>query len=471
MDDVRALLERTAAIAAEYLESLDSRPVFPRATPAELRAALGGPLPETPQPAAEVVQDLATAAEPGVVAMGSGRYFGFVIGGGLPAALAADWLASTWDQNAGLYVCGPSASVVEDVAREWVLDLLGLPADASMGFVTGTQMAHVTGLAVARHHVLAASGWDVGQGGLHGAPRVRVLVGAKRHITVDRALRLLGLGAPEVVEADSQGAVVVDDLRRALADADGPTIVCAQAGEVNTGAFDDLDAVADAAREHDAWVHVDGAFGIWAAATPRLRQLVRGIERADSWTTDAHKWLNVPYDSGIVACAHPDSHRAAMGVTASYLIQDDTRELRDQVDWVPEFSRRARGFAVYAALRSLGRSGVAELVDRCCAQAQRFAEGIVDLPGVELLNDVVLNQVLFRFEDDDRTDAVLEAVQRDGRAWMSGTVWDGRRAIRISVSNWQTGDAETDLALQAFREAAAPTQPGLDVPAGLGDRL
>ena len=372
------------------------------------------------------------------------------------------------DQNAGLYVCGPSASVVEDVAREWVLDLLGLPADASMGFVTGTQMAHVTGLAVARHHVLAASGWDVGQGGLHGAPRVRVLVGAKRHITVDRALRLLGLGAPEVVEADSQGAVVVDDLRRALADADGPTIVCAQAGEVNTGAFDDLDAVADAAREHDAWVHVDGAFGIWAAATPRLRQLVRGIERATRGRrtrTSGSTCRTTPGSSR----AHPDSHRAAMGVTASYLIQDDTRELRDQVDWVPEFARRARGFAVYAALRSLGRSGVAELVDRCCAQAQRFAEGIVDLPGVELLNDVVLNQVLFRFEDDDRTDAVLEAVQRDGRAWMSGTVWDGRRAIRISVSNWQTGDAETDLALQAFREAAV-NPAGLDVP-GLGDRL
>jgi glutamate/tyrosine decarboxylase-like PLP-dependent enzyme len=471
VDDVRALLERTAAIAADYLQSLDTRPVFPRVTPAELRAALGGPLPEEPQPAAEVVEDLATAAEPGVVAMGSGRYFGFVIGGGLPAALAADWLASTWDQNAGLYVGGPSASVVEDVAREWVLDLLGLPADASVGFVTGTQMAHVTGLAAARHHVLAASGWDVGRDGLHGAPRVRVLVGAKRHITVDRALRLLGLGAPEVVEADSQGAIVVDELRRALAEGAGPTVVCAQAGEVNTGAFDDLDAVADAARAHDAWVHVDGAFGIWAAATPRLRHLVRGIERADSWTTDAHKWLNVPYDSGIVVCAHPDSHRAAMGVTASYLIQDDTRELRDQVDWVPEFSRRARGFAVYAALRSLGRSGVAELVDRCCAQAQRFADGIGDLPGVELLNDVVLNQVLFRFEDDERTDAVLDAVQRDGRAWMSGTVWDGRRAIRLSVSNWQTGDAETDLALTAFREAALPTRPGLDVPAGLGDRL
>jgi glutamate/tyrosine decarboxylase-like PLP-dependent enzyme len=470
VDDVRELLAQTAALAAEYLESLDTRRVYPQATPAELRATLGGPLPEGPQPAGEVVADLAAAAEPGVVAMGSGRYFGFVIGGGLPAALAADWLASTWDQNAGLYVCGPSASIVEDVSREWLLELLGLPAGASMGFVTGTQMANVTGLAAARHHVLAAVGWDVGEAGLQGAPRVRVLVGDKRHITVDRALRLLGLGAPEVVDSDSQGSIHVDALRRALAVADGPTIVCAQAGEVNTGAFDDLAAVVDAAHERDAWVHVDGAFGIWAAATPTLRHLVQGIERADSWTTDAHKWLNVPYDSGIVACAHPDSHRGAMRVTASYLIQDDTRELRDQVDWVPEFSRRARGFAIYAALRSLGRSGVADLVERCCAQARRFAEGIADVPGVEVLNEVVLNQVLFRFEDDERTDAVLAAVQRDGRAWMSGTVWDGRRAIRISVSNWQTGDAETDLALQAFREAAA-ARPGLDVPGATGDRL
>jgi glutamate/tyrosine decarboxylase-like PLP-dependent enzyme len=468
VQDVRELLAQTAAIAAEYLESLDTRPVFPRVTPAELRAALGGPLPEEPVAPGEVVANLAAAAEPGVVAMGSGRYFGFEIRGCLPAALAADWLASTWDQNAGLYVGGPSASVVEDVTREWLLELLGLPAGASMGFVTGTQMAHVTGLAAARHHVLAAAGWDVGEYGLQGAPRVRVLVGDKRHITVDRALRLLGLGAPEVVDADSQGALVVDALERALAAGDGPTIVCAQAGEVNTGAFDDLAAVVDAAHEHGAWVHVDGAFGIWAAATPELRHLVRGIERADSWTTDAHKWLNVPYDSGIVACAHPDSHRAAMRVTASYLIQDDTRVLRDQVDWVPEFSRRARGFAVYAALRSLGRTGVADLVERCCAQARRFAAGIADVPGVELLNEVVLNQVLFRFEDDERTAAVLDAVQRDGRAWMSGTVWDGRRAIRISVSNWQTGDAETDLALQAFRDAA---RAGLDVPAASGDRL
>jgi glutamate/tyrosine decarboxylase-like PLP-dependent enzyme len=469
MDDVRELLARTAAIAADYLESLGARQVFPDVTQAELRAALGGPLPEEPEASGKVVADLAAAAEPGVVAMGSGRYFGFVIGGGLPAALAADWLTSTWDQNAGLYVGGPSASVVEDVAREWLLELLGLPAAASMGFVTGTQMAHVTGLAAARHHVLAAAGWDVGAGGLQGAPRVRVLVGEKRHVTVDRALRLLGLGAAEVVDADSQGAIVIAALQRALEAEQGPTIVCAQVGEVNTGAFDDLEAVVEAAREHGAWVHVDGAFGIWAAATPQLRHLVRGIEGADSWTTDAHKWLNVPYDSGIVACAHPDSHREAMRATASYLIQDDTRALRDQVDWVPEFSRRARGFAVYAALRSLGRAGVAELVERCCAQARRFAAGIVEVPGAELLNDVVLNQVLFRFENDERTDAVLDAVQRDGRVWMSGTVWDGRRAIRISVSNWQTGDAETDLALQAFREALK--RPGLDVPAASGDRL
>jgi glutamate/tyrosine decarboxylase-like PLP-dependent enzyme len=461
LDKVRELLERTAAIAADYLESLDDRPVFPLATTEELRSALGGPLPHEPQSATDVVSELAKAAEAGVVAMGSGRYFGFVIGGGLPAALAADWLTSVWDQNAGLYVGGPSASVVEDVAREWLLELLGLPADASVGFVTGTQMAHVTGLAAARHHVLAAAGWDVGSEGLQGAPRVRVLAGAKRHITVDRALRLLGLGAPRVVEADSQGAMVVRALRRALAERKAPTIVCAQAGEVNTGAFDDLEGIVDAAREHGAWVHVDGAFGIWAAATPALRPLVRGIERADSWTTDAHKWLNVPYDSGIVFCAHPESHRAAMSVTASYLIQDGTRELRDQVDWVPEFSRRARGFAVYAALRTLGRTGVADLVERCCAQARRFAGGIAAVPGVEVLNDVVLNQVLFRFEDDARTDAVLAAVQQDGRVWMSGTNWDGRRAIRLSVSNWQTGDAETDLALQAFRDAAGGTEPAL----------
>jgi len=384
--------------------------------------------------------------------MGSGRYFGFVIGGSLPAALAADWLATAWDQNAGLYVAGPSASVVEQVTREWIVELLGLPAESSIGFVTGTQMAHVTGLAAARWHVLDAAGWDVGAKGLNGAPPVTVLVGEKGHVTVDRALRLLGLGAPTVVAADSQGRLVPDALREALGD--GPTIVCAQAGEVNTGVFDPLPEIADLTERAGAWLHVDGAFGIWAAVSPRLRHLVAGLERADSWTTDAHKWLNVPYDSGIVLCRHPESHRASMTIAASYLIMDEGgRQVRDQMDWVPEFSRRARGFAVYAALRSLGRRGLEELVERCCDGASRFARAIAELDGAEVLNEVVLNQVLFRFDSDERTDEVLRLVQEDGRVWMGGTTWDGRRAIRLSVSNWQTGNAEIDLAVGAFAQA------------------
>jgi glutamate/tyrosine decarboxylase-like PLP-dependent enzyme len=460
MDDVRKLLELTAAIAADYVESLDDRPVFPDVTPEQLRAALGGPLPEQPVDARQVVSELAGAAGPGVVAMGSGRYFGFVIGGALPAALAADWLTSTWDQNAGLFVAGPSASIVEQVTREWIVELLGLPADASIGFVTGTQMAHVTGLAAARFHVLDAVGWDVGRDGMQGAPRLRVLASAKRHVTLDRALRLLGLGCPTVVDADEQGRMRIDALARALAGGDGPTIVCAQAGEVNTGAFDPIADIAGVCDDANAWLHVDGAFGIWAAVSPELRHLVSGIERADSWTTDAHKWLNVPYDSGIVLCAHPESHRRAMTVQAEYLIQDEgERRVRDQVDWVPEFSRRARGFAVYASLRSLGRAGVVELVERCCAQARRFADQIGELPGVRVLNEVVLNQVLFRFSDDERTDAALAAVQASGDVWLSGTTWDGRKAIRVSVSNWQTGDEETDLLVDAFRRVVQAPLP------------
>jgi glutamate/tyrosine decarboxylase-like PLP-dependent enzyme len=452
VSDTGELLRRTAEIAAAYLDTLDERPIFPDVTPEQLRDMLGGPLPEEPLPPGQVVEELAAGVEPGVVGMGSGRYFGFVIGGALPAALAADWLTSAWDQNAGLYVGGPSASVVEQVTREWLVDLLGLPADSSLGFVTGTQMAHVTGLAAARGHVLDAAGWDVGTRGLIGAPPLRVIVGEKRHATIDRALRLLGLGAPEVVAADAEGRLRPEALREAIGD--GPTIVCAQAGEVNTGAFDPLPEIADACEQAGAWLHVDGAFGIWAAVSPRLRRLVEGLERADSWTTDAHKWLNVPYDSGIVLCRHPESHRAAMTTSASYLIQDEgTRRVRDQMDWVPEFSRRARGFAVYAALRSLGRRGLQELVERCCDAAARFAERIAELDGVEVLNEVVLNQVLFRFESDERTDKVLASVQRDSRVWMSGTTWDGRKAIRVSVSNWQTGNEEIDLAVTAFREA------------------
>jgi glutamate/tyrosine decarboxylase-like PLP-dependent enzyme len=453
VNESRDLLRRTADHAADFLETLDDRPVFPSVTVEQLREQLGGPLPDEPTDPARVIDDLVAGAGPGVVAIPSGRYFGFVIGGAVPASLAADWLTSAWDQNAGLYVGGPSASVVEEVAGAWLKDMLLIPEDASFAFVTGCQMANFTALAAARWHVLAQAGWNVNAKGLAGAPPVRVVCGAKVHVTVTRALRLLGLGTPEIVAADDQGRMVADAVREALGDAAGPTIVCAQAGEVNTGAFDPLPEIADAARAAGAWLHVDGAFGLWAATSPGLAHLVAGSERADSWATDAHKWLNVPYDCGLVFCAHPDAHRAAISVHAEYLIHGEAGALRDQVDWTPEFSRRARGFTAYAALRSLGRGGVTEIVERTCAHARRFSEALAELPGFELLTDVVLNQVLFRFETDDQTDDVLRRVQESGEAWLSGTVWDGRRAIRISVSNWQTSDEDVERTLAAFEAA------------------
>jgi len=453
MDETRRLLRRTADHAADFLDTLDERPVFPSVTVEKLRIQLGGSLPDEPTDPATVIDQLVAGAGPGVVAIPSGRYFGFVIGGAVPAALAADWLTSAWDQNAGLYVGGPSASVVEEVAGAWLKDLLGIPQHASFAFVTGCQMANFTALAVARWHVLAQAGWDINADGLAGSPPVRVLCGANVHVTVTRALRLLGFGTPETVAADDQGRMVSGALRDALRGAAGPTIVCAEAGEVNTGAVDPLPAIADAARDAGAWLHVDGAFGLWAAVSPSLAHLVVGAERADSWATDAHKWLNVPYDCGLVFCAHPEAHRAAIGVHAEYLVHGDEGTVRDQVDWTPEFSRRARGFTVYAALRSLGRRGVVELVERTCAHARRFADELVELPGFEILNDVVLNQVLFRFESDDRTDDVLRRVQESGEAWLSGTVWAGRRAIRISVSNWQTSDEDVERTIGAFSAA------------------
>ena len=456
--DARELLSRTAAHAADFLESLDERAIEPGATVDELRAVLGGPLPEGTTDAAEVVEELVAAVDPGVVGIPSGRYFGFVIGGGLPAALAADWLTSTWDQNAGLYVGGPSASVVEEVATAWLAELLGLPAGVSSAFVTGTQMAHVTALAAARFEVLRRTGWDVNERGLAGSPPIRVVVGAERHVTVDRALRLLGIGAAQLVvlPADGQGRIRPE----ALPELDGaPTILCAQAGNVNTGAFDPLTRLADAAAEAGAWLHVDGAFGLWAAASPTLRHLVAGVERADSWTTDAHKWLNVPYDSGLAFCAHPEAHRAAMTITASYLIQGEPDGPRDQVDWTPEFSRRARGFPVYAALRSLGRSGIVELVERCCRHARTFAERLSAEPEVQVLNEVVLNQVLVRFGDsDERTQEVGRRVRESGEAWMSGTRWHELDALRISVSNWQTTEADVERAVQAILQAVEATR-------------
>jgi glutamate/tyrosine decarboxylase-like PLP-dependent enzyme len=451
MDELRELFALTADLAAKFHDSLPDRRVFPEATVDELRAALGGPLPETPRDAKLVVRELAAAAEPGLVASPGGRYYGFVIGGAVPSSLAADWLATAWDQNAALYMCSPAASVVEEVAGAWLLELLGLPRDASFGFVTGGQAASFTALAAARHHVLAKTGWDVEERGLNGAPRVRVVVGAKRHGTIDRALRMLGLGAPtDVVPADDQGRLLVHQLELT----DEPTILCAQAGDVSTGAFDDFHALADR-RDSAAntWLHVDGAFGLWAAASPALQHKVAGVERADSWATDAHKWLNTPYDSGIAFTAHPDSHSAAFSIRSAYLVFDS--ETRDQVDWNPEHSRRARGFAIYAAIRELGREGISDLVERNCAQARRFAEGLREL-GVEVLNDVVLNQVLFRFATDEETQRVLAGVQATGETWMGGTTWDGRAAIRISVSSWQTTDADVErtLALYAGQRAA-----------------
>jgi glutamate/tyrosine decarboxylase-like PLP-dependent enzyme len=450
MTDIRALLRRTADLAADFLESVDDRPVVPRTSAEELRSRLGRPLPDDPTAPETVVEELAAAADPGLVAIPSGRYFGFVNGGELPAALAADWLTSAWDQNAGLYASGPAAAVVEEVVRDWVTDLLGLPPTSSLGLVTGTQMGSVTALAAARYRVLQRASWDVGRDGLAGGPRIRVLVGAQRHVTIDRALRLLGLGEPDVVDADESGRMEAVALTRALRDHAGPTIVCAQAGEVNTGSFDPFDEIATATAEHGAWLHVDGAFGLWAAASPSRRHLLHGVERADSWITDAHKWLNVPYDGALVLCADPEAHRAAMAAAAAYLRQD--AEV-NPFEWVPEASRRARGFAVYAALRSLGRSGLAELVDRACDCARAFADGIVQVPGAQLLNQVVLNQVLFRFESDERTDEILAKVQAGGDIWLGGTVWDGSRAIRFSVSNWRTGSEEVQLALSSFAAA------------------
>ncbi|HWF73251.1 MAG TPA: aminotransferase class V-fold PLP-dependent enzyme [Solirubrobacteraceae bacterium] len=458
----RRLLEDTATIAADYLEGIPERPVGWSAGVDELRAGLGGPLPETPADPGEVIGELARAAEPGLVASPGGRYFGFVIGGALPAALAADWLVSTWDQNSGLYVCGPSASVVEEVAGAWTTELLGLPEGTSFGFVTGCQMAHVTGLAAARHHLYAGVGWDVNERGLTSAPALHVVAGAERHTTVDRALRLLGFGAACIVPvaADEQGRMLPAELRRTLAELKGPTIVCAQAGNVNSGAVDPLEEIADIAHEVSAWLHIDGAFGLWAAASPALRHLVAGAERADSWATDAHKWLNVPYDSGIALCAHPESHQAAMSVRAGYLVQSDPGGPRDELDWNPDFSRRARGFPVYAAIRSLGRSGIAELVEGCCAHARRFAEVLGATPGVQVLNEVVLNQVLVRFgENDATTRAVIEAVQNDGTCWLSGTTWRGIGAMRISVSSWATTSEDVERSLEAILRSARAVAP------------
>ena len=436
-----------------WLGSLDERSVPARADADEIMRRLGE-LPDGPTPAGEVVDLLAEACEPGLVSIPSGRFFGMVIGGSLPAALAADWLTSAWDQNVGLRSLTPAASAVEEVAGRWLLDLLGLPADCAVGFVTGATMANFTCLAAARDTVLRRSGHDI-SAGLAALPPVRVLVGAERHPAVDLPLRFLGLGDPQVVPVDERGSVLPDALAESLADAGGPTIVVLQAGNIHSGDFDPFVECIAAARQHDAWVHVDGAFGLWAAASPRWRKQVTGVADADSWASDAHKTLNVPYDCGLAIVRDADALATSMAMHGDYLIQASG----DPQERTPELSRRARGFATWAALRSLGRSGVVDLVERLARHARAFADGAREIPGCEVLNDVVFTQVCLAFGDDERTRAVASALLADGTTWMSGSRWHDRAIVRISVSNWSTTEDDVRRSLEALRRAAASVGP------------
>ncbi len=387
------------------------------------------------------------------MSMPSGRFFGWVIGGSHPAALAADWLTGAWDQNSAMRYATPGTVAVEDAAAAWLLDLLGLPATADVGFVTGATMANFTGLAAARQQVLADAGWDVNVDGLTGGPRVRVLVGEERHGTLDLALRYLGLGVPTTVPADDQGRILVDELAHALAQDSGPTIVCLQAGNLHSGAFDPMADAIEVAHAHGAWVHVDGAFGLWAAASPRLRHLTAGLGGADSWATDAHKTLNVPYDCGVAVVARPEPLRRAFGMQASYFAA--FAGAGDPQEKVPELSRRARGVSVWAALRSLGRSGVEDLVDRLVLRARQLADGLAAIEGAEILNDVVFTQVSVAFGSDERTKRVGEALIADGGTWMSGSRWQGRDILRVSVSNWSTDEEDVARSIEAVRRAVA----------------
>jgi glutamate/tyrosine decarboxylase-like PLP-dependent enzyme len=446
-----AALDAAHGHARAFLDTVRDRPAGPSATVAEVAAALGGPLPTTGSDPVAVIDRLARAAEPGLANSPGPRYFGWVVGGSVEAATAADTLAVAWDQVAGMQIMSPAAAAAEEVAGAWLVELLGLPEGVSFGFATGAQMANFTGLAAARHAVLKRAGWDVERDGLQGAPRVRVFAGEQSHATVYQALRYLGLGAPRQIPVDIEGRIRPEALAEALADGEGPAIVCAQAGDVNSGAFDPFGEIADACATYGAWLHVDGAFGLWAAASPSLRHLVEGIDRADSWATDCHKWLNVPYDSAVVFVRDPEAHAAAMTWQTSYVTPGEGRE---PYRYVPEASRRARGFAVWAAIAEMGAEGIADLVDRCCENARRFAGLMAAEPGVEILNDVVLNQVVVRFGDSDQvTHDVAARVQAEGTCWLGGTTWNGRDALRFSTTNWSTTARDIDLSADAVLAA------------------
>ncbi len=468
LDDRDRALRAAADLAYEFLASLSERHVGATADAGAIAAALGGALPDEGSDPEAVVRHLAAAVAPGIVASAGPRYYGFVVGGALPASAAADWLTTAWSQNGALHALSPAAAAAEEVAGAWMLELLGLPATASVGFPTGAGLGNAVGLAAARHAVLERAGWDVEARGLYGAPEIRVLIGDEAHSTVLTALQYLGLGRERVIRVpvDGQGRMRVDALAAILDRQPDPTIVVAQSGNVNTGAFDPLAPIADLVEgQPNAWLHVDGAFGLWAHVSPRLRPLVEGVERADSWATDAHKWLNVGYDCGFVAVTDPRAHRAAMAVSAPYLMM--TAGERHGSEYVLDSSRRARGFVVWAAIRSLGRDGIRDMVERCCDLAARIAGRLAADPRVEILNDVVLNQVLVAFhpaserdpaEGDALTRAVVARVQEDGTAWMGSTVWHGRTAMRISVSNWSTTEADADRTVDAIL-AAIGRQP------------
>ncbi|SFN76613.1 pyridoxal phosphate-dependent decarboxylase family protein [Mycetocola miduiensis] len=451
-DDYRRALDRAREHSLGWLESIKTRRVAPRETADEVAAHFRVPLQESGIDPAEVIDELATFAEPGLMGMPSGRFFGWVIGGTLPAALASDWLVSAWDQNTGIRYATPATAAIEEAAEDWLLDLLGFPATSGVGFTTGATMANFVGLAAGRKKVLDDVGWDLSADGLSGAPRISVLAGAESHASIDMALRYLGLGLPTPVAADDQGRIRVDALADALDAVSGPTILCLQAGNLHSGAFDPFREAIDLAHSHGAWVHVDGAFGLWAAVSPEWASAVDGLELADSVATDAHKTLNVPYDCGVAIVTDRALLRSAFGVHTDYLIHDAQG---DPFERVPEFSRRARGIPVWAALRSLGREGTIALVEKLAENARALAQGLGELPGVEVLNDVVFTQVCLSFGTDERTRAVTQALIADGAVWMSGSRWQGRDVLRISVSNWSTDATDVAASVDAVRRAMA----------------
>ena len=453
---MREILRAAADRATAYLEGLDDRAVAPNPDAVARLRALDIAMPDEPTAAESVLRELDEVCSPATIGIAGPRFYGFVIGGSLPTALAANWLASAWDQNTGLYNITPATAVLEQVSLKWMLDLLGLPPDCAGAFVTGTTVAHISALAAARHSVLARAGWNVEADGLFGAPPITVVIGQEAHPTLTKALGVIGLGRNRVIRVpvDAQGRMIASKMPRLS----GPSIVCAQAGNLNTGAFDPLRAISERAREAGAWVHVDGAFGLWARVAPSRAHLLDGVELADSWATDGHKWLNVPYDSGLAFVRDGDALRAAMAITAEYL--PTVSEHRNPSDYTPELSRRARGVDIWAALRSLGRRGVAEMVEKNCRQARRFAEALSSA-GYEILNDVVLNQVMVSFGDPELTNRIIAGIQLDGTCWCGGTVWQGRTAMRISVISWATTDEDVERSIEAMLRVAAEVR-GLD---------